>query len=46
MTDVKWVIIIVLLIIAFIAGLIVGYAAGEKDWLNHEQRKNRRNVNR
>ena len=42
----KWVIIVILMCTAFIAGLIVGYAAGEEDWLNHEQRKNRRNVNR
>ena len=41
MTDVKWVVIIVLLIIAFIAGLVVGYAAGEEDWLWFEQRKRR-----
>lgn len=41
MTDVKWVVIIVLLIIAFIAGLVVGYAAGEEDWFWFEQRKRR-----
>ena len=46
MINMKWVIIVILMCIAFVAGLIVGYAAGEEDWLNHEQRKNRRNVNR
>ena len=39
MINVQWVIIVVLLIIAFIAGLVVGYAAGEEDWLWFEQRK-------
>jgi len=42
----RWVILALILCIAFIAGLMVGYAAGEEDWLNREQRKNRRNVNR
>lgn len=37
----KWVILALILCIAFVAGLIVGYAAGEEDWLNHEQRKRR-----
>jgi len=42
----RWVILALILCIAFVAGLMVGYAAGEEDWLNSEQRKNRRNVNR
>jgi hypothetical protein len=42
----RWVILALILCIAFVAGLLVGYAAGEEDWLNREQRKNRRNVNR
>lgn len=42
----KWVIIVILLCVAFVAGLIVGYAAGEEDWLNHEQRKQGRGSDR
>lgn len=37
----KWVVIVIFLLVAFVAGLIVGYAGGEEDWLNHEQRKHR-----
>jgi len=46
MINMRWVILALILCIAFVAGLMVGYAAGEEDWLNSEQRKNRRNVNR
>ena len=39
MINMKWVIIVILIMIAFGTGMIIGYAAGEEAWLNHEQRK-------